>query len=144
VTTTTPDAAVVATPDASATAEDLDMQLGDFASIQGLTMVSAGYSLVNKNHMTDALAVANSATGGKFPVGTIILNPGANGTTIKEYSVKRRAGFNATTDDWEYFRVQFRNGTPTGFAVRESDGPSCWGACHAGFASQFDFLCEHK
>src|SRR5262245_9617595 len=87
--TPTPDAAAVVKADAPPAAEDLDMQLQDFANIQGFTVVSGpGYSIVNKNHMTEALAVANSSTGGKFPVGTIILNPGANGTTIKEYSVK--------------------------------------------------------
>ena len=43
------------------------------------------------------LAVANSATGGTYPPGSVIqLVPG-------EAMVKRDKGFNAVTRDWEFF-----------------------------------------
>ena len=57
----------------------------------------------------EALAVARSPKGGKFPVGTLIqLVP-------QEAMVKRRAGFNPATHDWEFF---FLDVSPAGHEDR--------------------------
>src|SRR5437870_1434658 len=84
-----------ASTDAPASMEDLDMQAADFECILRWDMVG-GYRVTNKlGH--DALAVAHSATGGTFPVGTIVQ------IVPTEAMVKRRAGFAAATNDWEFF-----------------------------------------
>ena len=74
------------------------------------------------------LAVANSATGGMYPPGTVIqLIP-------TEAMVKRDKGFNPVTHDWEFFELDVsKDGTEIrkrGFAeVVNRFGGNCFG-CH--------------
>ena len=77
--------------------EDITMQAADFVNVHDMTRVR-GFFVDNKlGHLKETLAVANSPKGGKYPVGTIIqLVP-------QEAMVKRRAGFNPKTKDWEFF-----------------------------------------
>ena len=88
----------------------------------------------------DALAVANSATGGTYPPGTLIqLIP-------TEAMVKRDKGFNPVTHDWEFFELDVsKDGTEIrkrGFAeVVNRFGGNCFG-CHIQARPQWDLVCE--
>jgi hypothetical protein len=120
--------------------EDLDMQASDFECILGWPKVRA-FRITNRlGHMQEALAVANSPTGGKYPVGTIIqLVPG-------EASVKRAVGWSPTTDDWEFF---FLTASKTGTVINARGttgvmnqfGGNCFN-CHMKAQPQWDLLCE--
>jgi hypothetical protein len=87
-----------------------------------------------------ALAVANSATGGTYPAGTVIqLVP-------TEALVKRANGFNPVTHDWEFFELNVsKDGTEIrkrGFAeVVNRFGGNCFG-CHIQARPQWDLVCE--
>ena len=86
------------------------------------------------------LAVADSATGGTYPTGSVIqLVPG-------EAMVKRDKGFNPVTHDWEFFELDIsKDGTQIrkrGFAeVVNRFGGNCFG-CHIQARPQWDFVCE--
>lgn len=133
-----PDAAS-ASPDAGSVATDLDMQVADFANLP-LTMPSGrSYYVANLlGHEAEALAVATSATGGDFPVGTIVE------VQRSEAMVKRRAGFDPTTNDWEFFGVDFdMNGKPTSFNLRGTESTACF-MCHSMVSTvQWDYMCDH-
>jgi hypothetical protein len=121
--------------------EDLDMRLADFANIQGFAQPSGrGYLVANQlGHESVALAVASSAFGGNFPVGSIVER------VPSEVMVKRRKGFNYLTNDWEFFAINFASDgkTPLSFAVRGSEQTSCF-QCHQTLSSlKWDFICQH-
>ncbi len=127
-------------PDAGVV-EDLDMQLADFADIQGLmTPPGRGYKVANPlGHEAEALAAASSPTGGTFPVGSIVE------VQKSEVMVKRRRGFDATTNDWEFFQIAFAPDgvTPESFVVRGVEETQCF-MCHQAVSSPtWDFMCEH-
>jgi hypothetical protein len=121
--------------------EDLDMRLQDFANIQGLRRPAGrSYRVANPlGHEDEALVVASSATGGTFPVGSIVeIQP-------SEVMVKRRKGFNGPTNDWEFFALNFASDgrTPRSFAVRGVQETACF-QCHRVVSSlKWDFVCEH-
>ena len=131
-----PDAAA---PDAVHAVEDLDMKVGDFANLP-LTMASGRSYYVGNllGHEADALAVASSATGGNFPVGTIVE------VQRSEAMVKRRAGFDPTTNDWEFFGIDFdMNGVPTSFNLRGTESTACF-MCHSTVSTvKWDYMCDH-
>jgi len=121
--------------------EDLDMQPADFRNILTMTKVRGFYIDNRLGHLAEALRVASSPTGGAYPVGTIIqLVP-------QEAMVKRRAGFDPATHDWEFFSLRvsaqgtvvLRRGT-TG--VVNQFGGECV-SCHSAAQPQFDMVCEH-
>jgi len=133
------DAPRASVPDAMI--EDLDMTLQDFANIQGfMTPTGRSYRVANLlGHETAALAAAASATGGKFPVGSIVE------VQDREAMVKRRSGFDPTTNDWEFFQIQFASDmtTPQAFTVRGTESTACFN-CHMTMSSvTWDFMCEH-
>jgi hypothetical protein len=118
---------------------DLDMQASDFTCILDWPKVD-NYRITNKlGNLTGALAVANSATGGHYPVGTVIqLIPG-------EAMVKRRVGFDPANNDWEFFALTASASGTTidmrgGSEVTNAAG-SCAG-CHGGAMPQWDFVCD--
>lgn len=86
------------------------------------------------------LAVARSETGGVYPPGSVVqLVPG-------EVMVKREAGFNAATKDWEFFELDV---SPQGSAIRARGfaevvnrfGGNCF-ACHVKARPEWDMVCE--
>jgi hypothetical protein len=120
--------------------EDLVMAAEDFVNLQDMTPVR-GFFVDNRlGHLEDALAVAEDPEGGVYPVGTIIqLVP-------QEAMVKRAAGFDSGTRDWEFFslevteegtRILERGGAEV---VNQFDG-SCV-ECHSRAEPQFDLVCE--
>jgi hypothetical protein len=129
-----------AAPDAAASAEDLDMQAADFGCILDWDKVRH-FRVTNKlGHLADALAVANAPGTADYPVGTVVqLVP-------FEASVKRRAGFNPPSNDWEFFSLQVdASGTTildrgTTDVVNQFNG-NCFD-CHVKAEAQYDFLCE--
>jgi hypothetical protein len=134
------DGGAQAAPDAQP--EDLDMKAEDFECILRWTKVNR-YRITNKlGHVAETLAVANNKDGGgTYPVGTVIqLVP-------FEAMVKRKRGYNAATNDWEFFNLQDNaDGTTIvsrGGAeiVNKFTKDSCMG-CHSGAAPQFDLVCE--
>jgi hypothetical protein len=120
--------------------EDLDMQASDFDCILDGTRVRQFFIKNPLGHLDEALAVADAANGGAYPVGTIIqLIP-------QEAMVKRAAGWNPTTNDWEFFALSVSGGTTEISArgvedVENSFGGNCF-QCHAQAEPQWDLVCE--
>jgi hypothetical protein len=123
--------------------------VGDFAAtaatfdcLQNPEWTQVGSSLFKNvlGHTDEMLAVARSADGGTFPVGTVIqLVP-------TEASVKRGKGFNAASHDWEFFALSTSSTGTTintrggGANVLNAFGLSCLN-CHGKAQPQWDLLC---
>ncbi len=127
-------------PDSGVVGEDLEMQADDFGCILDGTHVRQFYVQNLLGHLDETLAVANSATGGTYPVGTVLqLVP-------QEAMVKRGEGWNPTTNDWEFFALSVSGGTTTIQArgvedVENSFGGNCF-ACHSQAEPAWDLICE--
>jgi len=77
--------------------EDLEMQAGDFESVQDWSKIN-NFFITNKlGHLEEDLAVANSSDGGEYLVRTIIQ------LVSIEAMVKRAKGWNPQTNDREFF-----------------------------------------
>ena len=122
--------------------EDFVAQAGDFPNLHSMTKVRNFYIDNRLGHLDEALAVANSPTGGVYPVGTVIqLVP-------QEAMVKREKGFSPATRDWEFF---FLSVSPDGTVIEKrgtSDvvnrfGGNC-ASCHQAAAARFDGVCEEN
>lgn len=111
-----------------------------FGCISDLTAVDR-FFVGNLNGDLDAtVAVASAEEGGVYPVGSVVqLVP-------TEVMVKREAGFNPVTKDWEYFDLDI-SAEGTKIRVRGADevknrfGNSCQD-CHVKAAPQFDLICK--
>ena len=121
-------------------AEDLAMAATDFVNVHDMTPIR-GFFVANKlGHLEETVKIATANKGGKYPVGTILqLVP-------QEAMVKRRAGFNPKTKDWEFFFLATdANGTTIekrgGAEVVNRFGGNC-AACHAAAQGKFDLVCE--
>lgn len=120
--------------------EDFEATAADFVSLKAMTPVN-GYFIANKlGKLDEAVAVAKSADGGTYPVGTIIqLVP-------QEAMVKRAPGWSSATNDWEFF---FLDVTAEGATIvtRGAEktvnrfGGNC-ASCHALAEPKWDFICE--
>jgi hypothetical protein len=124
----------------SGEADDPEPTAEDFKCITDGTLVQRFYITNRYGDLGNAEEVANSPTGGTYPLGTIIqLLPG-------EAMVKRYAGYSADTSDWEFF---FLNVTATGSEIKAKGtknvvngfGLNCFD-CHAKAEPQFDFVCS--
>ncbi len=121
--------------------EDARLRAADFRNINTMTRVGDHFVTNVRGHLAGALAVARSADGGTYPVGTIIqLVP-------QEAMVKRAPGFDPATHDWEFFSLDVSaTGTKVlsrgGAGVVNRFGGSC-ASCHSAAASKFDFVCGH-
>jgi hypothetical protein len=119
---------------------DIDMTAADFKPLSEMTAVR-GFFIDNVLGDLDAtLAVAESPTGGTYPVGTVIqLVP-------QEAMVKRAPGFSPGSNDWEFFELTV---SAEGTEIRNRGGAeivnflglSC-ANCHAKAEPQWDFVCE--
>lgn len=120
--------------------EDLVMTDADFECILDWEKVRK-FRITNKlDHMDETLAVANAPGTGNYPVGTVIqLVP-------HEAMVKRRAGFNKDTRDWEFFFLEV-TAEKTAITTRgttdvvNGDGGNCFD-CHIKAEPKWDLLCE--
>jgi hypothetical protein len=109
----------------------------DFVSLNSMTPVGDHFLNSLNGHLDAVLAVAHSKNGGVYPVGTVIqLFP-------TEAMVKRHAGYNPSTGDWEFFRLNVSpQGTrivSSGAVVKNFLGADC-ASCHDA-AAKFDFVC---
>ena len=112
----------------------------DFACIRKLKPVR-GYYVGNVLGNVDASVKAAEASG-TYPVGSIVqLVP-------TEAMVKHEAGYNAATNDWEFFELSVSK-TSTTIHVRGSTdvvnrfGGNCL-SCHAPAGPKFDMVCEQN
>ena len=120
--------------------DDLDMTAEDFECLLDWPEGDV-YRLTNKRgHLAEALAVAQSPTGGLFPPGTVIA------LISGEAMVKRAPGWNLTTSDWEFFNLDVSE-TGTVIEMRGGEevvgdgGAGCFG-CHAEAEPQWDLVCR--
>jgi hypothetical protein len=120
--------------------EDVQMQADDFVPLTDMTPVR-GFFVANRlGHLDEAVAVANDPDGGVYPVGTVLqLVP-------QEAMVKRAPGFDADSNDWEFFDLDVSpEGTEIltrgGAEVLNRFGGSC-ADCHSAAEPQFDLVCE--
>ena len=120
---------------------DLNPTAADFVNLNSMTRVGDHFVASLNGHLAAALAVAHSATGGTYPVGTVIqLVP-------TEAMIKRHKGYSPSTGDWEFFSLSVSHqGTRIlhagGASVLNAFGGSCAG-CHGAAKPQFDFVCGH-
>ena len=135
-----PDAPPPMRRDAMVEGEDFEAEAEDFGCILEWPMVRRFRITNTLGHLDDALAVANSETGGTYPVGTIIqLVPG-------EAMVKRGRGWSPETNDWEFFALDVSAESTTirsrGAAETVNQfGGNCFD-CHRLAEPQWDFVCE--
>jgi hypothetical protein len=111
-----------------------------FGCIQDMQPVR-GFFVDNLDGDIEAtLAAARAESGAVYPAGSVVqLVPG-------EAMVKREAGFNAATKDWEFFEL---DATPEGTNIRVRGfadvvnrfGGNCL-ACHVKAKPEFDMICE--
>jgi len=121
------------------TLPDVAPTAADFVNINTMTRVDDHFVGSLNGHLAAALAVAHSAAGGVYPVGTVIqLLP-------TEAMVKRHKGYRAATHDWEMFSLKvsaqgtriLAEGTTN---VVNAFDENC-AACHSLAKPQFDFVC---
>lgn len=125
--------------DTASLKEDLDLQASDFGCIKSWDKVRS-FRITNKlGHQQEALAVAQNPGSGPYPVGTVIQ------IVPVEAMVKRAAGFNPDTGDWEFFLLDV---SATGTTInlrgpRDVVGPggNC-NDCHGKAAPKWDYICE--
>lgn len=118
----------------------LDITAASFGCIRDMKAVR-GFYVSNLLGDTDAtVAAANAADGAPYPPGSLVqLVPG-------EAMVKHHPGFNAATNDWEFFELDTAaSGTTikvrgTTEAVNQFGG-NCL-ACHAKAEAKWDMICE--
>lgn len=118
-----------------------DITADSFKCIRTMTPVRGFYVDNLQGDLKGTVAVANSATGGVYPPGSVVqLVP-------TEVMVKRDAGFNAATKDWEFFELDAKSdGTSVirtrGFVdVVNRFGGNCF-ACHVKAKPEWDLICE--
>lgn len=120
-------------------AGDLEMSAVDFECIRNGTKVGRFYVANPLGHLEEALEVASSGSGQSYPVGTIVqLVP-------KEAMVKRAAGWNPSSNDWEFFSLHISNAKTTIVErgvddVKNNFGGNCL-SCHSQADSQSDMIC---
>lgn len=126
---------------ASVSSEDFEAQAADFVNLADMTAVRGFFIANQSGHLDEALAVANADEGGVYPVGTVIqLIP-------QEAMVKRRAGFDPGSNDWEFFELDIsEDGTVIhnrgGAEIVNRFGSGSCSSCHAQADAKYDFVCE--
>ena len=131
--------AATATGPTTLVVEDAKLNAADFRNVTTMTRVGDHFIANVRGHLVEALAVAHSAKGGRYPVGTIIqLVP-------QEAMVKRAPGFSPATKDWEFFSLETSGSgskilSRGGARVVNRFGGSC-ASCHSAAQPQFDLVC---
>ncbi len=140
--------AVAATVDGAAAAdgddggEDFAATAADFDCSHNPEWTTVGLAHYKNTlgHADAMLNVARSSGGGTYPVGTIVqLNPA-------EAMVKRGKGFDATSNDWEFFTLTDSDaGTTTintrGGGTSVSNARATCLSCHLPAQAMFDLVC---
>ena len=113
-----------------------------FRCLNDMTPVRHFYVDNLLGNIAETVAVANSANGGAYPEGAVVQLVPA------EAMVKREAGFNPATNDWEFFELNVSSEGTTigkrGFAeVVNRFGGNCF-ACHVQAEPQWDLICDNN
>lgn len=134
---------IVFVPDvASADTErsGIEVSAEDFSCLTEMTRVRHFFVANLLGDLEGTRAVALSPTGGTYPAGSVVqLVP-------TEVMVKHRPGWNAATQDWEFFELDV---SPAGSSIRTRGfvdvvnrfGGNCF-ACHIRAEPQWDLICE--
>jgi hypothetical protein len=134
-----PPSSLPATSATTRAVEDAKLLASDFRNVNTMTRVGDHFVTNVRGHSAEALAVARSVRGGRYPVGTILqLVP-------QEAMVKRAPGYSPSTNDWEFFSLDVSaKGTRIlsrgGVKVLNRFGGSC-ASCHRAAEPHFDFVC---
>ncbi len=126
--------------DSDTDAKTVEITDKDFSCIRDMQPVRGMYIGNLLGNIDATQAVANSEEGGVYPPGTVIqVVPG-------EAMVKREQGFNAATNDWEFFVLNvFPEGTQIvsrgGAEIKTTFGQDCL-SCHAQAEPKWDMVCE--
>lgn len=132
--------AVAAPVAAPAAPKPLQITEASFSCIRDLKPVRGFYVGNLLGDMDATLAAANATDGAKYPPGSVVqLVPG-------EAMVKHHPGYNAATNDWEFFEL---DALPTGTKIRvrgatdvvNQFGGNCL-TCHAQAEAKYDMICE--
>jgi|SRR5579859_3134670 len=111
-----------------------------FRCITDMTHIGHFYVDNLLGDLKGTVQVAESTTGGVYPVGSVLqLVP-------TEVMVKREKGFNAATHDWEFFELDV---SPTGSTIRTRGfvsvvnrfGGNCF-TCHVRARPEWDLVCS--
>lgn len=133
-------ATLAAAPAVAPVQKPLEITEASFGCIRDMKAVR-GYFVGNLIGNIDAtVAAANNADGGQYPPGSVVqLVPG-------EAMVKHYPGYNAATNDWEFFEL-IPSAAGTKINVRGSTdvvnqfGGNCL-SCHAQAEKKWDMICE--
>ena len=126
--------------DSDAAEKTVEVTAEDFSCIRDMQPVRGMYVGNLLGNIDATLAVANSQEGGVYPPGTVVQ------IVPTEAMVKREAGFNAATNDWEFFVLDV-SAEGTGIATRGGQevkngfGQDCF-SCHAQAEPKWDMICE--
>lgn len=121
--------------------KQLDVTEALFECLTEMTRSSTGAFFVDNvlGNIDETVAVANSATGGEYPPGSLVsLIP-------TEVMIKHEAGWNAETNDWEFFELNVSE-AGSEIAVRGTTevvnrfGGNCFG-CHMLARPEWDLIC---
>jgi len=122
-------------------AKVMSVEAEDFKCIQDMTPVR-GFFVDNLNdNLEGTLKTARSETGGVYPAGSVVqLVP-------TEAMIKRDAGFDPATNDWEFLELLVsREGTTINVRgsadVVNRFGGNCL-ECHEKAEPQWDLICEN-
>jgi hypothetical protein len=111
-----------------------------FRCVTDMTHIGHFYVDNLVGNLKDTVRVAESTTGGVYPVGSVLqLVP-------TEVMVKREKGFNAATHDWEFFELDV---SPSGSTIRTRGfvevvnrfGGNCF-TCHIRARPEWDLVCD--
>ncbi|HEY4377766.1 MAG TPA: hypothetical protein VGM93_11435 [Acidimicrobiales bacterium] len=120
---------------------DFVAKASDFVPLKEMTHVRGFFLANRRGHLAQTLAIARANRGGTYPVGTIVqLVP-------QEAMVKRRAGFDPASDDWEFFELDVSKAGTTihqrgGAEVMSRFGVGSCSSCHSVAGKKYDFVCE--
>ena len=129
----------VATP-AGSQAPALSISEKSFHCMTEMTHIGHFYVDNLVGNLKGTVQVAESTTGGVYPVGSVLqLVP-------TEVMVKREKGFNAATHDWEFFELEV---SPNGSTIRKRGfvevvnrfGGNCF-TCHIRARTEWDLVCD--
>jgi hypothetical protein len=136
-------AALLVGPTVEATASkpgSLSISEKSFRCMTQMTHIGHFYVDNLVGNLDGTVRVAESATGGVYPVGSVLqLVP-------TEVMVKREKGFNAATHDWEFFELDV---SPSGSTIRTRGfvevvnrfGGNCF-TCHVRARPEWDLVCD--
>ncbi len=118
----------------------LEITDSTFKCLSQMTQVRGFYVDNLLGELEGTLKVANSTTGGSYPPGSVVqLVP-------TEVMVKHEAGWNKSTNDWEFFEL---NVTDAGSKIKVRGvtevvnrfGGNCF-SCHVKAKPEWDLICE--